>query len=323
MRFSIIRAHIWVEIGLILAFILISLLSLSSWARRTGGELPLDGKGYLDRADGYFAEGQLADAMVASWYARLKDPDLLKARYNVALIYYQNKWTPDALAELSEIIKRDPNHVDALLLKARILGEQGDFERANGIYLQVLGIDPDNAEAHYYLGVNFQTADPRVAGKELRESIRSDPNLKPHPLEDFPFGLKARLQLGRLLYNEGDLDGALAVLEEGYSLNPEYGELRSQFIDYLKVKAQAYQTGFRDYLKSLEVYERIVSIDPNDDEAWEWIGKINRYYLEDYEKALEAYRKAYEITNDPYLLAAVKEVELILKQESEKQGKTQ
>jgi len=311
----------WIELGLITVFLLIALLSLSSWARRTGGKLPLSGEEYLTKADRFLIEGRMADAMVASWYARLKDPNLLKARYDIAVIYYRNQWTFEAMDDLDEIIRRDPNNVDALLLKARILGEHGEIERANGIYLNVIDIDPDNAEAHYYLGVNFQASDPKTAERELRRAIECDPSLKPHILEDYPFGLKARLQLGRLLYNKGDLDGALAILEEGYMLNPNYQELKSQLVDYLKVKAQTYQTGFRDYSKSLEFYEKVVSIDPNDADAWEWIGKINRYYLNDYEGALKAYKKAYELTKDPYLIADIKEAELHLKEEKNKKDR--
>ncbi|HID55096.1 TPA: tetratricopeptide repeat protein [Candidatus Poribacteria bacterium] len=306
----------WIELGLLILFLMVALLSLGSWARRTGGELPLGGEEYLVEADKFLAQGRMADAMVASWYARLKNPNLMKARYNIAVIYYRNRWTFEAMAELDEIIKRYPNNVAALLLKARILGEHGEIEKANGIYLNVIDIDPDNAEAHYYLGVNFQTSDPRTAERELRRAIECDSNLKPHILEDYPFGLKARLQLGRLLYNKGDLDGALTVLEEGYMLEPNYQEIKSQLVDYLKVKAQIYQTGHRDYSKSLQYYEKVVSIDPNDAEAWEWIGKINRYYLNDYEDALKAYKRAYELTKDPYLVAHIKEVELLLKGES-------
>jgi len=316
MRFGKVRVERAVEVGLLALFILTAYLSLA--LSRVDRALPTSSASeLLQRAWEAFREGKTADFMILSWHARLKDPDSPQARFNIALVYYLNKWVKDAEVEIDRIIERDPRNVQARLLKARILGLEGDIEGANREYELVLSIDPLNPEAHYYLGVNLQAIDPARAEEELRAAIKGDPDLKQPLLDDYPYGLMARLQLGRLLYDQGKLDEAIAILEEGYSLRPDYKELTSQLVDYLKKKAETYQTGYRDYLKALEIYEKVVEIDPNDAEAWEWIGKINRFFLDDYETALKAFKKAYELTNAPEYLANVREIELLMKSEGE------
>lgn len=301
------------EAGLLTLFILTAYLSLNlSCVDQT---LPdSSASELLRRAEEAFQEGKTAEFMLLSWHARLKDPGSVQARLNIALVYYLNKWVKEAEGEVDRIIERDPRNVQARLLKARLLSLEGEIERANREYELALSIDPLNPEAHYYLGVNLQATDPARAEEELRAAIRGDPDLKQPLLDDYPYGLMARLQLGRLLYEQGKLDDAIAILEEGYSLRPDYKELTSQLVDYLKKKAETYKTGYRDYLRALEIYERIVRIDPNDYEAWEWIGKINRFFLDDYETALKAFKKAYKLTNAPEYLANVREIELLLKE---------
>jgi tetratricopeptide (TPR) repeat protein len=308
-----------IEVALVVVFLIAAVLSLSSWHFGASSDLPLSGDEYLGKAKEYMTEAKIADATLMSWYAKLQDPGLVEARYNIALTYYRNKWLDDAMSELDSIIEIKPGDLDSLLLKARIQGILGGIQESNRIYGEVLDVDPDNPEAHYYLGVNNQAADSELARKELRAAIRSDPHLAAHPLEDTPFGLRARLQLARLLFGNGEVDLAIEILEESYALAPTNSEIRTQLVDYLNTRAQIYQTGFRDYIKALEVYERIVEIEPEDIESWLRMGEINRYFLDDYEAALRAYEKAYAISRFPELLASIEEVKLQIAGEYEQE----
>jgi tetratricopeptide (TPR) repeat protein len=60
---------------------------------------------------------------------------------------------------------------------------------------------------------------------------------------------------------------------------------------------------------ALQVYERIVKLDPEEVRALERMGEIYASFLGDKEAALEVYRKVYEIEPHPTVLANVKSLE--------------
>ena len=50
-------------------------------------------------------------------------------------------------------------------------------------------------------------------------------------------------------------------------------------------------------------------MDPSEVDAWQWIGQIQRSFLDDPEAALAAYQKAYELESDVGILAEIKTLE--------------
>ena len=65
----------------------------------------------------------------------------------------------------------------------------------------------------------------------------------------------------------------------------------------------------RQYADALQVYERIVELDPQEVRAWERMGEIYTGFLGDKAAALEVYRKVYEIEPHPTVLANIKSLE--------------
>ena len=54
----------------------------------------------------------------------------------------------------------------------------------------------------------------------------------------------------------------------------------------------------RAYDDALDVYEKIVTLDPTEVDAYLWMGQIYNSFLQDPESALEVYRKAYALEPD-------------------------
>jgi tetratricopeptide (TPR) repeat protein len=65
----------------------------------------------------------------------------------------------------------------------------------------------------------------------------------------------------------------------------------------------------RQYADALQIYERIVELDPQEVRALERMGEIYASFLGDKTAALEMYRKVYEIEPHPTVLANVKSLE--------------
>ena len=65
----------------------------------------------------------------------------------------------------------------------------------------------------------------------------------------------------------------------------------------------------RRYADALQVYERIVTLDPQEVRAWERMAEIYGSFLGDKAEALEMYRKVYEIESHPTVLANIKSLE--------------
>ncbi len=152
----------------------------------------------LAKAHGAYDAGDLASA--GAFYADILkvDEGNVIARLRLANIFHVNSWNDSAMALLDEAIARDPDDSSAHLLQAKIYRDEGQSELATQRYETVLQRDPHNAAAHYYLGTAYQS-DQRFedAITQYGAAVRDDESLRMPPFEAVPFGIQARLQLGR------------------------------------------------------------------------------------------------------------------------------
>ncbi len=76
----------------------------------------------------------------------------------------------------NQLLRSEPNNVDALLGLAAIATQQGDTEQASRNYLRVLEVEPRNALAQAGLIGMFDRADPLAAESRLKQLIARDPS---------------------------------------------------------------------------------------------------------------------------------------------------
>ena len=76
----------------------------------------------------------------------------IAALADMALQHYQEGQLRQAKDECLHILRRQ-HRPDAILILAKIAHEQKEYEEAVERYQQVLGIIPDHAPTHFYLGV--------------------------------------------------------------------------------------------------------------------------------------------------------------------------
>ena len=111
--------------------------------------------------------------------------------------------------------------------------------------------------------------------------------------------------------NWGNESSRQAVLEDAVHINEHFVEARQELIGllYRQASIAGRARGTRSYDQALDIYQKIVELDPSEVDAWQWIGQIQRSFLDDPEAALAAYQKAYELESDVGILAEIKTLE--------------
>ena len=214
----------------------------------------------------------------------------------------------------------------------KLLRDTGEQALAVQEFLAVVAKDPTYAEAHYQLGVLYQgTKQFDEAQVHYKKAIENDPDLIDVPFEPMPVGLQARLQLSRTYRNIQQMyqfldreltaeeqaqlvgleDKGLEILEEVVARAPDFTEAKQELIGLFYGRAAILRRGGeeRAYDDALDVYQKIVTLDPTEVDAYLWMGQIYNSFLQDPESALEVYRKAYALQPDSMTLTEIKNLE--------------
>jgi cellulose synthase operon protein C len=141
-------------------------------------DFPDDSVGYRMLGDFYFAAGDTEKALTeyASLYQAHPKDMRVKKNY-VQLLIIRNQM--DAARKLNdEILKITPNDEDALICRAQIQNRDGHSTDAAETLQVVINNDPDNAIAHYHLGLALNaTGNLQRAESEWQNAARLNPGL--------------------------------------------------------------------------------------------------------------------------------------------------
>jgi tetratricopeptide (TPR) repeat protein len=287
-------------------------------------------------------EGQVISIKGESWTSAAVG---LHANLRISEIYSRSSWAKDARARLEHAARIQPDHPNVRLLRGKFLSDDALDDtllaQATEEFLAVLESDPSNAEAHYLLGVLYHgNRQLEQAVEHYKKAIESDPEFQDITSEKAPIGILARLQLSRTYakmlqkyrfldreFTSEDLaevtrleSESILLLEQAVAKRPEMDEIVSDLVRLWLVRAEALgreDIETRGYANALQAYERIVELDPQEVRAWERMAEIYGSFLGDKVKALEMYRKVYEIEAHPTVLANIKSLEEDLEAEEE------
>ncbi|MFZ4538029.1 tetratricopeptide repeat protein [Propionivibrio sp.] len=157
----------------------------------------LAGQGKLDAA-----RQQLSEAKVATPEERAQ---LLIAE---AALLREAKQTEAAFALLEQALAAQPEQPDFLYESALMAEKLGRFEILESRLRKLIELRPESAQAYNALGYSY--AERNIRLPEARELIEKA--LKLAPEDSFIVD-----SLGWVLYRQGDLPGALALLEQAYA----------------------------------------------------------------------------------------------------------
>jgi tetratricopeptide (TPR) repeat protein len=257
----------------------------------------------------------------------------------LAELYVKTGRIRDAVLEAQDIIKKDPNNLEAHKLLGRIYlrslgdmpgggnGSENVLKLAIEQYEQIVKIEPNNVDDHLLLGRLYRLDnDSQKAETELKTAVKLDPNSE-----------EAVTTLALLYSDEGDTSHALQVLssvpDTGRSakLYAALGATYEQRKDY-KSAIDAYKHAIqldRDNLDAirglaenllndgqidaaLDQYKVIADANPEDAQTYLRISEIYRRQGK-YDQALESLKKAETMVPDalevPYNIAVVYEAQ--------------
>jgi tetratricopeptide (TPR) repeat protein len=267
------------------------------------------------------------------------DPSSEFLTSGLAELYVKTGRIRDAVLQAQDIIKRDPNNLEAHKLLGRIYlrslgdmpsggsGSENVLKLAIEQYEQIVKIEPDNVDDHLLLGRLYRfDNDSQKAEAELKTAVKLDPSSE-----------EAITTLAMLYTDEGDTSKALQVLssvpDAGRSakLYSALGATYEQRKDY-KGAIDAYQHAIQldrdnldairglaeNYLndgqidKALDQYKVIADANPEDAQTYLRMSEIYRRQGK-YDEALDSLKKAQAMVPDalevPYNIAVVYEAQ--------------
>src|SRR5262252_477381 len=209
------------------------------------------------------------------------DPSSEFLTSSLAELYVKTGRIADAVKEAQDIIKRDPNNLEAHKLLGRIyLRSLGDMPGGNGSdnilklaieqYQEIVKLDPQSVDDYLLLGCLYRlNNDMQKAETELSTAIKIDPNSE-----------EAVTTLAMLYTDEGDTAHALKVL----SSIPDSARSAKLY----SALGAAYEQR-KDYKSAIDAYKHAIILDRDNLDA---IRGLAENYLNDgqLDSALEQYK---------------------------------
>ncbi len=331
----------YIEIVSIVGFFVVAAVYIGKSRTHPSTPTISDAAKYLAEADALYEKQDLGKAVNLYWQAlqvydvdktEQNEKDRLHINLRIADIYSQSNWFKDAKVRLQHAAHIQPDHEEVLMLSGKFLRDDSLPAEATQQFLKLLKINPENAEANYLLGVLYQGSQQyKEATTYYKSAIENDPEYENITSQKAPIGILARLQLSRtynkMLQSYRFVDRELTsvdmaeiarleaqsiiLLKEAYKIQPEIQEIRDDLIRLLYVRANALkrEAATRPYADALEVYEEIVELDPDEIQAWQEMAEIYESYLRNKPKALEMYRKVYDLDPHATFLAIITSLE--------------
>src|SRR6202041_3465805 len=210
--------------------------------KETKAALPNDSEGYRMLGDFYFATGDL-DKATAEYGSLFNDhPRDIQVKKNyIQLLILKNR-LEEATKLNDPILKASPRDVDSLVYRGQIQLRQGNAGGAVDSLQDALRNDPNNAVAHYQLGIAFdQQHDDDRAEAEWHEAVRLKPDMT-----------EAQQALARVQLRRGDTEGLLQTAQQLINAQPPGADgflLRS----VVEVSRQRFTDAEADLRKAMEL----------------------------------------------------------------------
>ena len=262
------------------------------------------------------------------------DPESEYLNAGLAELYAKTGRIRDAVVEAQDIIKRDPNNLEARKLLGRIyLRSLGDLQSGTQSqevlklaieqFQQIVRLEPNNVDNHLLLGRLYRLDNQLVkAENEFKAATRIQPDSE-----------EAVTSLAYLYNEEGDASRASALLNQvpdaarsgklysalGYTYEQQKDykkaitayrravELDRDNLDALRGLAQNLMNDGQ-YDAALEQYKQIADADPQDAQSYVRISEIYRRQGK-YDQALDMLKKAESLVQDsleiPFNMALV------------------
>ena len=202
----------------------------------------------------------------------------------------KNTMKDSALVSYRQALSKTPDNFDLMSNMATIYFELQQWEQCAEMFGRMVALQPDNVSV-------LQNLSMILSQLEMDDSVRVIVN---KVIELDPGNLDMRLQRG---YDE---------VSKGADLNSEINKAKEEEVEQAKIDELTEKRNAA-YRQVIVDFGKVVELAPNNYDAWYFLG-LCHYFLEEYEKSIEAWEKAHELQPDnPEVLELLAPVYLKMK----------
>ena len=237
----------------------------------------------------------------------------LEEAFARAVQFQQDKDFKTAQIIYSEILKKNPNHLDSLNNLGSIFKNLGEDDKAKNCYEKVITIEPNYPIAYYNLGnilkkkgelqkaischekaiaIKKDYINPYINLGVIYQELQEDDKAKDYyekVIEIDPNYSIAHNNLGNVLKKKGEHQTAISCFKKAIKINLSFKEA------HFNLGVMFHELG--KYNKAKDSYEKVIEIDPNYVKAHNNLAQIFQELGQD-DKAKKYYEKAIEIDPD-------------------------
>jgi tetratricopeptide (TPR) repeat protein len=199
--------------------------------------------------------------------------DPVAVRFNLALAHYKTRQIPEATQALERVLAAQPDHKNAALLLSNCYLSMGENQKVIDLLTPLQEAHRADRALAYLLGTALLREGELERGERLIDVILSQGD-----------SAEARFMLGTAHLERGDSKGAADEFRRAVALNPELPSLHAFLGKSLSDISQADEAA--------DCFRKELEINPNDFDSNLHLGMHLQKAEQDYEGALEHYRRA-------------------------------
>jgi arylsulfatase A-like enzyme/Tfp pilus assembly protein PilF len=211
-----------------------------------------------------------------------KDKIQLYNKIKIAQEKFAQKELDESLEKINQVIKEDPEVIEALQVRSRIYLELNKYEKAIADCKSALELDPE------YEAVIFNMALAYSKQKKYDEAIAGYERLMGLDPRDH----KPPFNLGKIYLEIKDLDKAISFLKQAINLQPEVSTMAHLNLGKAYFEKKKLELAEQEFRKSLEISPEISRAHFNLALVYE-DKKEFRKAMEEYKKEIELHKEAY------------------------------
>ena len=201
----------------------------------------------------------------------------IKHAFNLAIQYHQKNNLNEAKKIYLQILKINPNHVNAHNNLGAAYKQLGEIEKAKSCFKKVIQLNPNDVDGHNNLGLLlFELKEIQKAKSFFEKTIQLNPNY-----------VEAHNNLGTIFNELKEFQKAKDCYERAIQLNPNYAMALYNLGIIFK------QFGLSQ--KAVGYFEKAIEINPNYAAAYNGLGIIFEELGNNIKKAKSCFEKALKI----------------------------
>ena len=201
----------------------------------------------------------------------------IKHAFNLAIQYHQKNNLDEAKKIYLQILKINPNHVNAHNNLEAAYKQLGEIEKAKSCFEKEIQLNPNDVDGHNNLGLLlFELKEIQKAKSFFEKTIQLNPNY-----------VEAHNNLGTIFNELKEFQKAKDCYERAIQLNPNYA------IAFYNLGVIFKQFGLSQ--KAVGYFEKAIEINPNYAEAYNGLGIIFNELGNNIKKAKSCFEKALKI----------------------------